>query len=1055
MKKLLLLGFFCLFLFAGKLQGQAPVNGNNCSVYGTPCTVTISVTAGNTVCAAFTIEPSSSDKTVGISDTDGDTFTSAGSVTNGGTLLVTQLWCGVLGHTNASEVFTPTSSQSGSLNNGLVVEQFSGAYIVDKTQTAFGYSTAGNSGNTATTTQATELIIGHVVVRNGAVTLTQGSGFTSVQSSTYGGMLEYETVSSTGAYAATATLSSSYYWNASIITLYPQPPTAAAPTFSPNGVPLGFTSPATVVTITSLTSGSTIIYTTDGSTPNTSSGCTPSGTGTAISNGSTASLSSAVTLKAIACYSGDANSVVSSAVFNLYADFPIAGVGGADTENFSEYYNPLYNIDTISSNPTQLPLDTNWTGQTIRSTYVSGWLAFDYSTGNIVAPAIDSSGTGIYGIRGAGGMGYSARTAETFPANQYSKIYIHAPSSSSGVAVCTNCSGTSSTIGSSNVVAITGAGSNNVNIIINGSSVGFSTLTISEGDFIEIRQYGTTCVPLYNGAQISGFSSSYTCTSATNSPGIGAMGSSSSYSAIGYNWSGGGVGSNTSSLISWTGPTYSNYVSGTFTATSPFSYPSWMPDGVGSSHLPATGLICCNVGNALSGQYAAGSGGNGIIRQGHILKPFQNTYWFHTFVAMDTTAWNNQNWFLKFASSPYNAPTTPSPAVTSCYDATSGYLGVEPMSQGATSCGSSIEYCGTHRLHVTYDNNFTSTIALVTPNVVGGQVTSYTINNGNNTQNGVVPSSGTVYVWGGGGTGATASVTVSGGVVTAITPISYGSGYTSTPTVTIVPGTGVSQGCAAIANYNIRTAIAFSYAPMHGDEVLGIYNQTTGLLLVYAKDGNTLSGWTSNTAVTPRVVSTTAGVTGTTIKANGTYQVATQQVWNTGVATTYPLGLYLSDGTHWQQVTTAGTTVEGGTPSWNHSGGTTSGGYAGTVVFTDRGVLTTPTTGATQPTYWGGQDNSYCETNVTLAAWTLDNTVTWQCVGTVAPSSTTFYFLGSVYVPGFNDSWPKFPGIWSSNAELSNLENAFQDLRFGSGNPCGTTYTCSGSSQGNYVDWMQ
>ena len=118
-------------------------------------------------------------------------------------------------------------------------------------------------------------------------------------------------------------------------------------------------------------------------------------------------------------------------------------------------------------------------------------------------------------------------------------------------------------------------------------------------------------------------------------------------------------------------------------------------------------------------------------------------------------------------------------------------------------------------------------------------------------------------------------------------------------------------------------------------------------------------------------------------------------------------------------------------------------------------MLTTPTTGATQPTYWGGQDNSYCETNVTLAAWTLDNTVTWQCVGTVAPSSTTFYFLGSVYVPGFNDSWPKFPGIWSSNAELSNLENAFQDLRFGSGNPCGTTYTCSGSSQGNYVDWMQ
>lgn len=78
----------------------------------------------------------------------------------------------------------------------------------------------------------------------------------------------------------------------------------ATPTFSPNG---GAFTPAEVVTITSATSGATIYYTTDGSTPTEDS--------SSISNGGTVTLSSAGTLNAIASLTDNIDSTVGSAVF--------------------------------------------------------------------------------------------------------------------------------------------------------------------------------------------------------------------------------------------------------------------------------------------------------------------------------------------------------------------------------------------------------------------------------------------------------------------------------------------------------------------------------------------------------------------------------------------------------------------------------------------------------------------------------------------------------------------------------------------------------------------
>jgi hypothetical protein len=84
-------------------------------------------------------------------------------------------------------------------------------------------------------------------------------------------------------------------------------PAAAAPTFSPGG---GTYSSAQSVTISSTTSGATIRYTTDGSTPT-------STTGTAYSGPVT--VSATTTLKAIASATGFADSAVSSATYTITA----------------------------------------------------------------------------------------------------------------------------------------------------------------------------------------------------------------------------------------------------------------------------------------------------------------------------------------------------------------------------------------------------------------------------------------------------------------------------------------------------------------------------------------------------------------------------------------------------------------------------------------------------------------------------------------------------------------------------------------------------------------
>ena len=93
-----------------------------------------------------------------------------------------------------------------------------------------------------------------------------------------------------------------------------------APTFS---LAAGTYNTVRTVTITSVPSGATILYTTDGSTPGENNG-TPTGTGKKLASGGTVSINATTTLKAIAYLIGWSDSTVTSVTYII--SIPLTGV---------------------------------------------------------------------------------------------------------------------------------------------------------------------------------------------------------------------------------------------------------------------------------------------------------------------------------------------------------------------------------------------------------------------------------------------------------------------------------------------------------------------------------------------------------------------------------------------------------------------------------------------------------------------------------------------------------------------------------------------------------
>jgi hypothetical protein len=114
---------------------------------------------------------------------------------------------------------TVTVTNTTSVSRRLAIAEYTGPGTFDKSAVAEGTSTTPNSGNTATTTQATELLFGAGAANNVPV-FTAGSGYVLRQSVSNKMAIEDQIVTSTGTYAATFTLDGSDLWICAIITVY-------------------------------------------------------------------------------------------------------------------------------------------------------------------------------------------------------------------------------------------------------------------------------------------------------------------------------------------------------------------------------------------------------------------------------------------------------------------------------------------------------------------------------------------------------------------------------------------------------------------------------------------------------------------------------------------------------------------------------------------------------------------------------------------------------------------------------------------------------------------
>ena len=214
-----------LILCAQSFAAIAYVNGGHTVNGGTSCAVTLSVTSGNAL--LFAITSNSAGTTQGVSDSSSNTYTNIyANDSQGG--VITSIWLGQMGSTNASLVVTETNS-SGANNEMCTASQYSGmataASAVDKKASgAYSAVTTLPAGTTAATTQAVEMIIGvFACTGSNGGTFTAGSGYTLRDNQGYVSSLavEEKAVSSTGTQQATLTSSASSTGGGYTITFVP------------------------------------------------------------------------------------------------------------------------------------------------------------------------------------------------------------------------------------------------------------------------------------------------------------------------------------------------------------------------------------------------------------------------------------------------------------------------------------------------------------------------------------------------------------------------------------------------------------------------------------------------------------------------------------------------------------------------------------------------------------------------------------------------------------------------------------------------------------------
>lgn len=181
------------------------------------------VGVGDTIIVAFQ-QDSSTDLVSSVTST-GMSFSkiTAASGTNSDGFAYLSVWYAF----NTPSATTPTISinKTSAVSGEAVLFHYSGlttADPLDKTASATGSSTAPASGNTATLSQASEVVVGVVGSDFGGATYTVGSGYGHLIQITANGFsemaMEDKQVAATTAVAAAFTLSSSSSWRCSALT---------------------------------------------------------------------------------------------------------------------------------------------------------------------------------------------------------------------------------------------------------------------------------------------------------------------------------------------------------------------------------------------------------------------------------------------------------------------------------------------------------------------------------------------------------------------------------------------------------------------------------------------------------------------------------------------------------------------------------------------------------------------------------------------------------------------------------------------------------------------
>lgn len=181
-------------------------------------------TTGNTIIVMVGTN-GSSNFVSSITDSQSNTYSKAGSDSTAGGAGEIEIWYAK----NITGGTTPTLTVNMNTTNGtsFIAREYSGLDTTapfDKFSGSGANSSAASSGATATTTQASELVVGAVFVSisSGSDTVSAGSGYGNLGHETSNGSfqsaMEDKTVSSTGAQTATFGLSLGWNWQCAVAT---------------------------------------------------------------------------------------------------------------------------------------------------------------------------------------------------------------------------------------------------------------------------------------------------------------------------------------------------------------------------------------------------------------------------------------------------------------------------------------------------------------------------------------------------------------------------------------------------------------------------------------------------------------------------------------------------------------------------------------------------------------------------------------------------------------------------------------------------------------------